>query len=304
MTWLSAPTEPALRAALRRVAPELADGPIVLRGVEPDAGPQWRAATAVVDGRYVVKFAWAEPPARRLRHEIRVIAALRAAAPEVPLPAVAATSQDPVLLITHRADAVPFFQFRSPAAAAELAAALAALHHPRVLAALRPLPPSTPPTTTDTLRAGLDSWIRADQRDLVRAWCDRADRILATPGRQVVVHGDLHGDNHLWDPVSSRLRLVVDWETAGLGEPEFDLRCLPGDAGVDLFTATVAAYQRIAGTALDVDRILAWHVRTVLGDARWRAEAQVTLPGGRTPEQWVDDLHARLTAPSLGSAPW
>ena len=33
-----------------------------------------------------------------------------------------------------------------------------------------------------------------------------------------------------------QLRLVIDLETVGTGEPEFDLRCLPGDCGIELFS--------------------------------------------------------------------
>ncbi|WP_250003365.1 hypothetical protein [Actinoplanes sp. M2I2] len=53
-------------------------------------------------------------------------------------------------------------------------------------------------------------------------------------------------------------------------------------------------YEQLSGTTVEVDRIMAWHVRTVLGDALWRAEAGVALPDGRTPAQWVDDLDARF----------
>ncbi|MEU8607259.1 aminoglycoside phosphotransferase family protein [Actinoplanes sp. NPDC048791] len=162
--------------------------------------------------------------------------------------------------------------------------------------AMGPLPEPTAPASTDTLRAGFRPLIRPDQRDRVPAWCDWADRALAAPGRTVLVHGDFHGDNHLWDRESWRLRLVVDWETAGTGEPEFDLRCLPGDCGIELFTATVTAYEQLSGMRVDVDRVMAWHLRTVLGDALWRAEVGVALPDHRTPAQWVDDLDARFTA--------
>ncbi|GAA1535865.1 hypothetical protein GCM10009827_062800 [Dactylosporangium maewongense] len=47
---------------------------------------------------------------------------------------------------------------------------------------------------------------------------------------------------------------------------------------------------------MDLDRIMAWHLRTVLGDALWRTEAGVALPAHRTPAQRVDDLDARFTA--------
>lgn len=82
----------------------------------------------------------------------------------------------------------------------------------------------------------------------------------------------------------------------GPAEPEIDLRCLPGDCGVALFTETVAQYEQLSGTTLNVDRIMAWHLRTVLADALWRTEAGGALPDHRTPAQWVDDLEARFTA--------
>ncbi|MEU4690563.1 aminoglycoside phosphotransferase family protein [Actinoplanes sp. NPDC023714] len=316
LTWLDEPTVEAVRAALRVVAPHLAGGTIVPRGLEPSDDPRWCAASAVVDGRFVAKFAWAEPPARRIRHQIRMLEVLRTAAPRLPLPVVVAASGSPAMLVTQRAAATPFFDVRHaitpaarPAAADDLAAVLAELHDPRVLAAVSeaagPLPGPMEHASTDTLRARFGALIRPDQRVLVSFWCDRADRVLAAPGRTVLVHGDFHGDNHLWDRASLRLRLVVDWETAGPGEPEFDLRCLPGDCGMDLFTATVAAYERMSGTTLDMNRIMAWHLRTVLGDALWRAEAGVALPDHRTPAQWVDDLEARFAALGLvsGAAP-
>ncbi|WP_436536135.1 phosphotransferase family protein [Actinoplanes sp. HUAS TT8] len=310
LTWLGEPTVDVLRAALRAVAPELADGTIVPRGLQASDDPQWCAASAEIDGRFVVKFAWARPPALRIRHQIRLLDTLRPAAPRLPLPTVVAASLDPAMLITRRAAATPFFGVRHliapadrPTVADDLAAVLAGLHHRDVLkavsASMGPLPEPIMPAPTGEIRARLPPLIRSDQRDRVLTWCDRADRVLATSGRTVLVHGDFHGDNHLWDRGSLRLRLVVDWETAGPGEPEFDLRCLPGDCGIELFTATVARYERISGTTLDMNRIMAWHLRTVLGDALWRAEAGVPLPDARTPAQWFDDLDTRLTAGQL-----
>ncbi|WP_250003366.1 hypothetical protein [Actinoplanes sp. M2I2] len=73
------------RSALRSVAPELAESTIEPRGLEPQDDPLWWGASAVVDGRYVVKFAWAEPPARRICHQARVLKLLPAAAPRLPL---------------------------------------------------------------------------------------------------------------------------------------------------------------------------------------------------------------------------
>lgn len=307
LTWLAEPTVDALRAALRILAPDLAESTIVPRGLEPNNDPQWCAASAVVGNRFVVKFAWAEPPALRICHQARILDALRTAAPRLPLPEVVKFSRDPAMLILRWVPATPFFELRHLIGSAErdgvardLAAALAELHDPRVLRSVAdtvgPLPEPTAHATTDTLRARFGALIRPGQRDPVLSWCDWADATLATEGRTVLVHGDLHGDNHLWDRETLRLRLVVDLETVGTGEPEFDLRCLPADCGIELFIATATHYEKLTGTTLDVDRIMAWHLRTVLGDALWRTEAGVPLPDKRTPAQWVDDLMARFTA--------
>jgi aminoglycoside phosphotransferase (APT) family kinase protein len=307
LTWLPEPTVDALRAALRAVVPGLAARTIVPRGLEPSDDPQWCAATAVVDGGVVVKFAWAEPPARRILYQARVLDALRAATSRLPLPEVVAVSRNPAMLVTRRTAAEPFFAVRHligpdsrHTVARELATVLAELHDPAVLravsAAMGPPPEPRAEATTDTLRARFLGLIRPDQRERVLFWCDWTDRILAVAGRAVLVHGDFHGDNHLWDREPLRLRLVIDLEAVSVGEPEFDLRCLPGDCGIGLFTATVARYGELTGTPVDVDRVMAWHLRTVLGDALWRTEAGVALPDGRTPAQWVDDLTARFTA--------
>ena len=129
-------------------------------------------------------------------------------------------------------------------------------------------------------------------------WCDWADEVLATQGPSVVVHGDLHGGNQVWD--GEQLRAVVDFETVGLAEAEYDLRAFPGTGpGVELLTATMGHYRAITGRELAADRVMAWHLRTALGDALWRSEAGVPLPDHRTPTEWVDDLATRFTALGL-----
>jgi hypothetical protein len=48
------------------------------------------------------------------------------------------------------------------------------------------------------------------------------------------------------------------------------------------------------GRRLSADRILAWHMLTALGDALWRTELGVPLPGGLTPADYVEDITRRL----------
>ena len=100
----------------------------------------------------------------------------------------------------------------------QLAFFLAALHHPsarqRAEAVAGTLTGAQlPPATTQTLRKRFGTWARPDQRRAIMRWCDWADAVHASPGPAVLVHGDLHGDNQVWD--HGELRLVVDFETVG-----------------------------------------------------------------------------------------
>jgi hypothetical protein len=100
----------------------------------------------------------------------------------------------------------------------------------------------------------------------------------------VLVHGDLHGDNQVWN--RDELQLVVDFETVGAAEPEYDLRTFPGPGmgpGVELLTAVIRHYQLLTGRRLSAGRVMAWHLRAALGDALWRSEASIPLPDHRTP---------------------
>ncbi|MFF2813225.1 phosphotransferase family protein [Streptomyces sp. NPDC058000] len=108
----------------------------------------------------------------------------------------------------------------------------------------------------------LARWILPERRRTVMRWCDWADAVPAFPGPAVLVHGDLRGDNQVWD--QDELRLVVDFETVGVAEPEYDLRAIPGpgmDPGVELLTAVMRQYQQIAGRQLSPERLMAWHLR-------------------------------------------
>ena len=191
---------------------------------------------------------------------------------------------------------------RGDRAGQQLARFLAALHSPasreRTEAVIGRLCGAyVPPATARVLRDRSGTWIRPDQHRTVSCWCDWADAVLASPGPAVLVHGDLHGDNQVWD--HGELRLVVDFESVGAVEPEYDLRTFPGPGmgpGVELLAAVMRYYQQITGHQLSVDRVMAWHLRNALGDALWRSEAGIHLADHRTPPEWVEDLALRFSA--------
>jgi len=310
MRWLADGSAGALREALDVVAPELSTCDIP---VPEPAGeePRFHKSSLVVGDRFVVKFAWSRLAALQLGREIAVLTTL-AAEPAVPfLPEVAASSMDPLLLVTRRVPGASLFDVVGSidldGAARQLASFLAALHSPasreRAEAAIGPLTGiEIPPATTSTLREWFGTRVRPEQHRLVTRWCDWADAVLASAApATVLVHGDLHGDNQVWD--GSELRLVVDFETISAAEPEYDLRTFPGPGmgpGVRLLTATMRHYERLSGRSLSPERVMAWHVRTALGDVVWRTEAGIPLADHRTPADWIDDLAARFHALGMG----
>jgi aminoglycoside phosphotransferase (APT) family kinase protein len=148
---------------------------------------------------------------------------------------------------------------------------------------------------TVKLRARYGVLVDGERRRIVDRWCDWIDHILARSPGEVVVHGDFHGFNQLWDFDRCELVAVLDLEECGLVDLHFDFRYLPGNSDTTaLVLAVVDAYERRSGLALELDRIMAWHILTVLGDALWRTEAGVALPGGGDACSYVDDVQRRL----------
>jgi thiamine kinase-like enzyme len=254
-----------------------------------------------------VKFAWSEPTARRLLHQIRVLAAL-ARDPAVPfLPEVIASGTDPVILVTRRVRGSSLFEVADSIdrdhAGRQIARFLVALHgeeaRRRVEAVTGAVPAWYPLVTTGALRERFGRWVTPEQQRTVERWCDWADEVLAQHRPLVLVHGDLHGDNQVWS--GGELRAVIDFENAGTGEPEYDLRAFPGPGmgpGLELLTAIIRHYEWIAGRELCVERLMAWHLRQTLGDALWRGEAGLPLPDHRTAGEWIADIGIRFR--SLG----
>jgi aminoglycoside phosphotransferase (APT) family kinase protein len=269
------------------------------------SNPFWQRGTAWLGRGHIVKFAWSEAAAAELDRELRVLVALARTPFRRWLPPIEATAERPLLIIMRRVEGVPcaadVFDDRSTAnAIAEcLADAFATLHEPAVLAAVTraaaDLPGPTPQASTDAIRERLYRFIRPAHAQQVDRWCDWVDAVQGgRAGERVLLHGDVHGHNLLVD--AGRLRCVLDYGEVSVGDHHFDFRYLPGiEPTIGVFCRTTEEYERRTGRTVEPAQALAWHIRTVLGDALWRSEARVPLPGGGTVDGWIEAMQERIT---------
>lgn len=309
VSWLPDQELDTLRAALRQLAPDLADQPIKYQHRVVTSDTRYYQNSAVVDDAVLVKFAWSEVPARRIGHEAAILRVLAEHPLPVPVPELLFSSTQPALLATRWVsggepvapwDVDGLDPARRQRLATDLGGLFAALHRDDTLTAVRAagiaLATPSPQADTDALRTRFLRHVPPDRRSLVRDWCDWTDAVLAAPAdHDVLLHADLHGFNLVWDRATGGLRLVADWETAAIGDPAYDFRYLPKEAAtVDHFRAVVAAYEAAGGRPVHVPRVMAWHLRTVLGDALWRSDAGIGLPGGGTVASWLDEMAERM----------
>jgi hypothetical protein len=130
--WFSAPAPSAVAEALQATAPQLSGLPLDMPDLAGRDNPDFQSSSAALGEDFFVKFAWSEPTARRLLHQIRVLAAL-ARDPAVPfLPEVVASGVDPVILVTRRVRGSSLFEVADSIdrdyAGTQIARFLAALH--------------------------------------------------------------------------------------------------------------------------------------------------------------------------------
>ena len=292
---------------MARCAPHLAGLPMRINVWHAQSNPLWWSSSAVVDGRFVAKFAWSEVRAIRLWREEMILQRLRTLEPSLPTPELVVLNKDPALVATRRVTGLPLtWEWASGLSSGEttevagqLAAFLVRLHGVDTASVVGDLPDVLPTAQADTdrLRARFPRLVDQRRAASVMAWCDWVDRVLdgGPPLPEVLVHGDLHAYNQVWDLASASLLVIVDFEESGVADRHFDLRYLPSNArGPELVLAVMAAYERLSGQPLAIERIMAWHILTALGDALWRTEAGVALPGGGTATTYVDALNAML----------
>jgi aminoglycoside phosphotransferase (APT) family kinase protein len=223
----------------------------------------WWSASAVLDERFVVKYAWSEVRAVRLWREGAVLERLRLYEPSLPIPELVALTKAPALVVTRLVAGAPLnWEWASRLTltetdhvAKQLAAFLVRLHDMNGTAVVGDLPPLDPTPQADTgrLRDGFPRLVDERRRASVLRWCEWVDDVLGVgpvqyPG--VLVHGDLHGYNQVWDQTSSTLLAVVDFEESGITDPHFDLRYLPGNAQtLDLGVARIGGHPPVVGLA-------------------------------------------------------
>lgn len=312
ITCLAERSENEVRRALTAAWPDLSIESLELAPYHWQTNPLWWSSSAVVNGALVAKFAWSQLRAERLYREGVVLQRLAVAAPSLPLPTVAALSSDPVVLVTQRVEGEPLpWQTadglpgeRMAYVAHAMGAFLATLHRVDADVVLPDPRPSGPSAQSDTatLRTHYGRIVDRDLEHRVRGWCDWIDALLGVDVDPVLLHGDLHGHNQLWDLRTGALVAVVDFETCTVGDPHFDFRYLPGNwMSPELFVAVARRYEELTASTVSFERVMAWHALTVLGDALWRTEAGVPLPDGGSAATYVDHVAYRLTA--LGVRP-
>jgi aminoglycoside phosphotransferase (APT) family kinase protein len=301
--WLQEASESSIREVVVAAAPALAEANIELASTITTSNPEWCAGTATIARSFVVKFAWSKPAAIRVLREARILDALADIAPQLPIPRLVGVSSDPVGFVTRLVAGAPLGSDERPswaAVGAEIAGFLASLHNDSVLAQVRAKVPELvepkPQATTNAIRSRLPRFLDSRRAQLALQSCDWVDNVLATPSRrQVLAHGDLHGYNQVWDQSTWKLRLVADFEVSGPADPEYDLRYFPPlEPTLGLVRQICEQYSTLTGFSMDMRRAMAWHIRTALGDALWRSEADVPLPAACTPASYVDDIDRKL----------
>ena len=297
-----------LRRSLARVRPDLTDLPIALALHTEQSNPQWQRSSAFVGDDWVAKFAWTDAAAQRLRTEIWLRRALAGHDTGIPVPELVDASDDPPLLLSRFVRGAPVTGSaiaqldpnEKRCLARSLADTLRALHAARSLALVHdggpPLDAPTPQADTDSLRARFPCLVDDRRAALVERWMDWVDAVLGEPVDTVVfLHGDFHGHNLVIDEELHTVGALLDFEECAVGDRHYDFRYLPAqEATLELFLQVVHAYEQTSGASIDVRRVMAWHVRTVLGDGLWRTEAGIALPEQGALHAWVDQIRDRF----------
>jgi aminoglycoside phosphotransferase (APT) family kinase protein len=115
-----------------------------------------------------------------------------------------------------------------------------------------------------------------------------------------VLHGDLLPQNLLWDFMGDGRISVIDWESARIGDPAYDLSIVTRGARQPLresggFQRLLGAYNEATGASLPASAV---HIHELLLHLRWLDDAAQAEATGRLeghgPEQYAQKLQAML----------
>ena len=216
-------SEQTLRAALAQFVPQLAQVVLRINPTIPSPDPDWWAGSAVIDERYFVKFAWSAEKAAMHAREGILLDRLASVALKLPLPELVAFTEAPVLVVTKLLHGGPLtweWQDRMTrheldAVGEQIGSFLAQLHglDAGLLGGLAEQTLATPAGTT-LLRERFTRLVDNRRGKRVLNQCDWIDSVLTsepdpTPG--VVVHGDFHSYNQIWDWSLTKLMAVLDF---------------------------------------------------------------------------------------------
>ena len=277
--WTSPPDMADLRAALIRLAPDLADAPISWHPQHLGEGsPLDARGAASVGTDHVLEFCWSVEAAGNLDKQGVLMEVLAGGNHGVRVPRPVARMTAPAVLLRTRVPGVPLTRegARSLAPAGrrslarDLAATLIGLHDPATLTAARAcvaLEAARPGATTAELRSRLlFRGVDHDLRHWLDARLDRVDTVLSGPTDEVLVHGGLRGSDLVLSEDLSSLRAVLGFAEAGFGDYHCDFGYLPAQTPtLDLLREVIAAYRSATGREVELSRVMAWHTLNDLG---------------------------------------
>ena len=205
-------------------------------------------------------------------------------------------------LIETCLDGAPMSQFKggvNDRSRLEIIAVVAAAVHQLPKSEFAHLPAH--PDSASHVRADLDTlsplvfevWpVAVDARDWITA------HLVNCPA--TVLHGDLLPQNLLWDFCNEGRISVIDWESARIGDPAYDLSIVARGAKQPLqesggFQRLLAVYNEAAGASLPASAV---HIHELLMHLRWldettQAEAAGKLEG-HGPEQYAQKIQTML----------
>lgn len=248
--------EPALALALRHGL-ELAPGTVRFE----EAGLDYRVAFAAASRtgeQWVLRIPRRPDVAARVADERRVLDFVRPRLPvAVPdwriagpeLVAYPLLPGRPGLTLDAAGQPVWHLDPASPEYARSLAEVVASLHRlDPAAAAAAGVPAETPDQVRRRWAADLERVLGEFDvaEEVVARWRAWLDDDGLWPRDTVLTHGELYPAHVLLDP-GNRILSVLDWTTAGVGDPALDLMYQHLIAPPDAFAATVRAYEELTG---------------------------------------------------------